>query len=162
MKDRSTTAEQTRSAAGLHACFLLLDRGDCVSSPGSLPRPDRPPKAAPSLIVRIDFVRARLELSGQLDRHTAHVLHDAISTLLQTDSDRWILHVARLTGFDPTGLRTISPPSRRPRRPRRGLPLVGPPPLLQAALAHPRLDHHALVPEQDTPASPNRVRAQPA
>src|SRR4051794_591024 len=117
MKDRSTTAEQTRSAAGLHAYFLLLDRGDSVSPPGSLPRPDRPPKAAPSLIVRIDFVRARLELSGQLDRHTVHVLHDAISTLLQTDTDRWIIHVAGLTGFDPTGLRTIGATYRRARPP---------------------------------------------
>jgi hypothetical protein len=84
-----------------------------VSSPGSLPRPDRPPKAAPSLIVRIDFVRARLELSGQLDRQSAHVLHDAISTLLQTDTDRWIINVAGLTGFDPTGLRTIGATYRR-------------------------------------------------
>src|SRR3954463_9553788 len=133
MKDRATTAEQTRSGAGLHAYFLLLDRGDFVSYPGSLPRPDRPPKAAPSLIVGIDFLRARLELSGQLDRHTAHVLHDAISTLLQTDSDRWILHVAGLTGFDPTGLRTIGATYRRgPRHPRRLTP-VGPPPPLPAA-----------------------------
>jgi hypothetical protein len=76
-----------------------------VSSPGSLPRPDHPPKAAPSLIVGIDFVRARLELSGQLDRHTAHVLHDAISTLLQTDTDRWTIHVAGLTdGTAPTSV----------------------------------------------------------
>src|SRR4051794_9397017 len=162
MKDRSTTAEQTRSAAGLHAYFLLLDRGDSVSSPGSLPRPDRPPKAAPSLIVRIDFVRARLELSGQLDRHTVHVLHDAISTLLQTDTDRWIIHVAGLPGFDPTGLRTIGATCRRALRHRRQLALVGPSPLLQAALARLRLDHHVLASEQDTPASPNRVRAQPA
>src|SRR3954454_17491369 len=162
MKDRSTPAEQTRSGAGLHAYCLLLDRGDSVSSPGSLPRPDRPPKAAPSLLVGIDFVRARLELSGQLDRPTVHVLHDAVSTLLQTDTDRWILHVAGLTGFDATGLRTIGATYRRALRHRRQLTLVGPSPLLQAALARPRLDHHVLASEQDTPASPNRVRAQPA
>src|SRR3954467_169232 len=157
MKDRSTTAEQTRSGAGLHAYFLLLDRGDFVSSPGSLPGPDHPPKAAPSLIVRIDFLRARLELPGQLDRHTAHVLHDAISTLLQTDTDRWTIHVAGLTDFDPTGLRTIGATYRRGVRHRRQLTLVGPSPLLQAALARLRLDHHVLASEQDTPASPNRV-----
>jgi anti-anti-sigma factor len=130
-----------------------------VSSPGSLLRPDHPPKAAPSLIVGIDFVRARLELSGQLDRHTAHVLHDAISTLLQTDTDRWILHVAGLTGFDPTGLRTIGATYRRALRHRRRLTLVGSSPLLQAALARLRLDHHVLAAEQNTPASPNRVCA---
>ena len=133
-----------------------------MSSPGFLLRPDRPQKAAPSLIVRIDFVRARLELSGQLDRHTAHVLHDATSTLLQTDSDRWIVHVAGLTGFDPTGLRTIGATYRRALRHRRRLTLIGPSPLLQAALARLRLDHHVLAAEQDTPAPPNRVRAQPA
>src|SRR3954452_13647074 len=159
MKDRSTPAEQTRPGPGLHAYFRLLDRGDCVSSPGSLPRPDRPPKAAPSLIVRIDFVRARLELSGQLDRHTAHVLHDAISTLLQTDSDRWILHVARLTGFDPTGLRTIGATYRRALRHRRQLTLVGSSPLLQAGLGRPPPPHHLPAPPQNTPASPNRVCA---
>ena len=130
-----------------------------MSSPGSLLRPDRPQKTAPSLIVRIDFARARLELSGQLDRHTAHVLHDAISTLLQTDSDRWIIHVAGLTGFDPTGLRTIGATYRRALRHRRRLTLVGPSPLLQAALARLHLDHHILAPEQDTPASPNQVCA---
>src|SRR3954465_14130605 len=66
MRDRLTTAEQTRSGVGPSRIYcLLLDRGDSVSSPGSLPRPDRPPKAAPSLIVRIDFVRARLPRSGQ-------------------------------------------------------------------------------------------------
>src|SRR4051794_3191669 len=185
MKDRSTTAEQTRSAAGLHACFLLLDRGDSVSSPGALPRPDRPPKAAPSLIVRIDFVRARLELSGQLDRPTVHVLHDAVSTLLQTDTDRWIINVAGLTGFDPTGLRPPPPPGGSPPRPGpppsappprgalapppRGAPRppppppVGPPPPpLRAPPPPPRPTHPAPPPDQNTPASPNRVRAQPA
>ena len=65
---------------------------------------DRPQKTGPSLIVRIDFTRARLELTGQLDRHTAHLLHDAISTLLQTNSNRLIMNVAGLTDFDPTGL----------------------------------------------------------
>ncbi len=130
-----------------------------MSSPGSLLRPDRPQKTGPSLIVRIDFVRARLELTGQLDRHTAHVLHDAISTLLQTDSNRWIMNVAELTGLDPTGLRTIGATYRRALRHRRQLTLVGTPPFLQAALARLRLDHHVLASEQDTPAPPNRVCA---
>ena len=130
-----------------------------MSSPGSLPRPDRPQKAGPSLIVRIDFVRARLELTGQLDRHTAHVLHDAVSTLLQTDNDRWIMNAAGLTGFDPTGLRTIGTTYRRALRHRRQLTLVDTPPLLQAALARLRLDHHVLATEEDTPAPPNRVCA---
>src|SRR3954454_18480174 len=162
MKDRSTPAEQTRSGAGLHAYCLLLDRGDSVSSPGSLPRPDRPPNAAPSLIVRIDFVRARLEPSRQIDSRTAAVLQDAISTLLQTDTDRWIINVAGLTGFDPTGLRTIGATYRRALRHRRRLTLIGPSPLLPAPRGPLRLDHHVLASEQDTPASPNRVRVQPA
>jgi anti-anti-sigma factor len=133
-----------------------------VFSPGSLLRPDRPPKTGPSLIVRIDFVRARLELTGQLDRHTAHVLHDAISTLLQTDSNRWIMNVAELTGLDSTGLRTIGTTYRRALRHHRQLTLVGTPPFLRTALARLRLDHHVLAAEQDTPAPPNRVCAQPA
>jgi anti-anti-sigma factor len=130
-----------------------------VSSPGSLLRPDRPPKTAPSLIVRIDFARARLKLTGQLDRHTAHVLHDAISTLLQTDSDRWIIHVTGLTGLDPTGLRTIGATHRRALRHHRQLTLVGTPPFLQAALARLRLDHHVLAAAKDTPAAPHRISA---
>ena len=130
-----------------------------MSSTGSLLRPDRPPKTGPSLIVRIDFVRARLELSGQLDRHTAHVLHDAISTLLPTDSDRWIIHVAGLTGLDPTGLRTIGATYRRALRHRRQLTLVGTPPVLQTALARLRLDHHVLPVAKDTPAAPHRISA---
>jgi anti-anti-sigma factor len=132
-----------------------------VSSPGSLPLPDRPQKAGPSLIVRIDFVRARLELTGQLDRHTAHVLHDAVSTLLQTDNDRWIMNAAGLTGFDPTGLRTIGTTYRRALRHRRRLTLVGPSPLLQAALARLRLDHHVLAAEQDTPPRPTGSAPSP-
>jgi anti-anti-sigma factor len=130
-----------------------------VSSTGSLLRPDRPQKTGPSLIVRIDFARARLELSGQLDRHTAHVLHDAISTLLQTDSDRWIMNVAGLTGLDPTGLRTIGATYRRALRHHRRLTLVGTPPVLQTALARLRLDHHVLPVAKDTPAAPHRISA---
>jgi anti-anti-sigma factor len=160
VEDRSTTAEQQHDQApSLHMYVLLLDRGDCVSSAGSLPRPDRPQKAGPSLSVRIDFVRARLELTGQLNRHTSHVLHDAISTLLQTDSDRWIINVAGLTGFDPTGLRTIGAIYRRALRHRRRLTLVDTPPLLQAALARLRLEHHVLATEEDTPTSSNWVCA---
>src|SRR3954451_23138876 len=140
---------------------LLQDRANPVPPPASLLRPDRPPKAAPSLIVRIDFVRARLELSGQLDRHTVHVLHDAVSTLLQTDTDRWIINVAGLTGFDPTGLRTIGATYRRVLRHRRRLTLVGPSPLLQAALGRLRLDHHVLASHQNTPPPPNPVCARP-
>jgi hypothetical protein len=63
--------------------------------------------------------------------------------------------------FLPTGLRTIGI-YRRALRHRRQLTLVGPSPLLQAALARLRLDHHVLASEQDTPASPNGVSAQPA
>jgi anti-anti-sigma factor len=132
-----------------------------VSSPGSLLRPDHPPKTAPSLIVRIDFARARLELTGQLDRHTAHVLHDAISTLLQTNSNRLIMNVAELTGLDPTGLRTIGATYRRALRHRRQLTLVGTPPFLQAALARLRLDQHVLASEQDIPARPTGSRPLP-
>ena len=130
-----------------------------MSSPGSLRRPDRPQKTGPSLIVRIDFVQARLELTGQLDRHTAHVLHDAISTLLQTDSNRWIMNVAELTGLDPTGLRTIGTTYRRALRHHRQLTLVGTPPFLQTALARLRLDHHVLPVAKDTPAAPHRISA---
>jgi len=130
-----------------------------VSSPGSLLRPDGPQKTGPSMLVRIDFIRARLELSGQLDRHTAHVLHDAISTLLQTDTDRWIINVAGLTGFDPTGIRTINGTYRRALRHRRQLTLVGTPPFLQTALARLRLDHHVLAAAKDTSAAPHRISA---
>jgi anti-anti-sigma factor len=130
-----------------------------VSSPGPLLRPDRPQKTGPSLIVRIDFVRARLELTGQLDRHTAHVLHDAISTLLQTDSNRWIMNVAELTGLDPTGLRTIGTTYRRALRHHRQLTLVGTPPFLRTALARLRLDHHVLASAENTPAAPHRISA---
>jgi anti-anti-sigma regulatory factor len=56
---------------------------------------------------------ARPELVGQLDRRTAHLLHDAISALLQTDRLLWTIDVTNLTVADHTGLRAVETTYRR-------------------------------------------------
>ena len=99
------------------------------------------PGDAPSLLVRLDLVAARLELVGQLDRRTAHLLHDAISALLQTDRPLWTVDVTGLTVADHTGLRAVETAYRRALVHGRALTLLGAFPGLHRALTRLDLDH---------------------
>jgi anti-anti-sigma regulatory factor len=102
------------------------------------------PGDAPSLLVRLDLVAARLELVGQLDRRTAHLLHDAISALLQTDRPLWTVDVTGLTVADHTGLRAVETAYRRALVHGRVLTLLGASAGLHRALAPVDLDTPAL------------------
>ncbi len=96
------------------------------------------------ILVRLDLMAARLELVGQLDRRTAHLLHDAISALLQTDRPLWTVDVAGLTVADHTGLRAVETAYRRALVHGRALTLLGASPALHRALTWLNLDHRAL------------------
>ena len=126
-----------------------------MSSTRPLPRVDASPgRDLPPLVVRLDLVGGRLELSGHLDHRTAHVVHDAVSALLHTGTPEWFLDTAGLTGCDHIGLRTIGIAYRRAVRHGRRLVVVGTAPWLQAALTRLRLDHHVLAAEYDAVAPP--------
>jgi anti-anti-sigma regulatory factor len=122
------------------AVALCLRRGDCVSvhslSPSGSPQGDPTP-----FLVRIDLTCGRLQLSGQLDRSTVHLLHDAISTLLLTDRDSWVVDATDLTGCDHRGVSAIGAAYRRALRHNRRMTLIGCALSLQRDLARLRLDH---------------------
>lgn len=97
-----------------------------------------------SFQVRIDLVGGHLDLAGQLDRRTVHLLHDAISTLLLTGGDVWMVDATHVTACDHVGIRGIGTAYRRALRHDRRLRLTGAPPFLREELIRLRLDHHLL------------------
>jgi anti-anti-sigma regulatory factor len=94
--------------------------------------------------IRIDLRARLLFLAGPLDRSTVHLLHDAISALLPTDRDVWVVAACHVTVFDRMGIRAIHAAQRRALRHRRRMQLVETPPALQDALSCLPLDHHLL------------------
>jgi hypothetical protein len=114
--------------------------------PGPLPPPDDFHAGPAPFVVRLDLVGGRLELADRLDHRTAHLVHDAVSALLQTDRGVWVQDVEALSGCDHSGLRTIGTAYRRALRHARALTLVGSPAWLLVALGRLRLDHHLLAP----------------
>ncbi|PWW22558.1 anti-anti-sigma regulatory factor [Geodermatophilus normandii] len=97
-----------------------------------------------SFQVRIDLVGCRVDLAGQLDRRTVHLLQAAISTLLLTDGDTWVVDATDVTACDPVGIRGIGAAYRRALRHDRRLRVTGAPPFLHEELIRLRLDHHLL------------------
>ena len=97
-----------------------------------------------SFQVRIDLVGCRLHLAGRLDRGTVHLLHDAISTLLLTDGDVWVVDATHVTACDRVGIRGIGAAYRRALRHDRRFELTGAPPFLRGELIRLRLDRHLL------------------
>ncbi len=97
-----------------------------------------------SFQVRIDLIGGHLDLAGHLDRRTVHLLHDAISTLLLTDGDTWVVDASHVTACDPVGIRGLGTAYRRALRHDRRLRLTGAPPFLHQELIRLRLDHHLL------------------
>jgi hypothetical protein len=63
--------------------------------------------------VRLDLVAGRLEVTGQLDHRTAHLVNDAISTLVHAGTQAWA--VSELAGRDRDCLRVIGAAYRRAR-----------------------------------------------
>jgi anti-anti-sigma regulatory factor len=103
----------------------LADHDEVILWPSTRPfRPRRSP-TAPRIVVRLDLVAGRLELIRRLDRRTAHLLHDAISALLQTDHPRWVVDVTGLTVCDRGGLRALNTAHHRSLRHHRKMTLLG-------------------------------------
>ena len=103
-----------------------------------------PPEDRADFVMRVDLDVGRVAVTGRLDRSTAHLLHDALSALLQTDHMRWQLDATALSDVDDVGLRAVGAAYRRALRHGRQLTLHGAPPALRAALTRLRLDHHIL------------------
>jgi anti-anti-sigma regulatory factor len=94
--------------------------------------------------IRIDLRAGLLFLAGPLNRSTVHLLHDAISTLLLTDRDVWVVDACHVTVFDRMGIHAIHAAQRRALRHHRLMQLVETPAALQEALGRRPLDHHLL------------------
>jgi anti-anti-sigma regulatory factor len=109
-----------------------------------LPNSPVDPHSATSFEIRIDLIGCRLHLAGRLDRSTVHLLHDAISTLLLTDGQAWVVDATQVTACDLWGIRGIGTAYRRALRHHRQLRLTGTPPFLESQLTRLRLDHHLL------------------
>ena len=92
------------------------------------------PENAPTLIVHLDLVEGRVELTGQLHRRTVHLLHDAVATLLLTDCPLWTVDITGLSSWDRLGLRALDAIRRRALRRGRRTTFVGAPPVLRTEL----------------------------
>lgn len=110
----------------------------------ALPAALGPADASACFRLRVDLGVGRLSLAGPLDRSTAHLLHDGISTLLLTDGAAWVVDVSLVTSCDRAGLRAIGSAYRRALRHDRRMRLVGTPPVLRYGLTRLRLDRHLL------------------
>ena len=94
--------------------------------------------------IRVDLASSRVAVTGRLDRRTAHLLHDALSALLQAEYTSWQLDVSELADVDDAGLRALGAAYRRALRHGGHLTLHGASPALRAALTRLRLDRHIL------------------
>jgi anti-anti-sigma regulatory factor len=94
--------------------------------------------------IRIDLRAGLLFLAGPLNRSTVNLLHDAISTLLLTDRDVWVVDACHVTVLDRMGIRAIHAAQRRALRHHRRTQLVETPAALQEALGRRPFDHQLL------------------
>jgi anti-anti-sigma regulatory factor len=100
-----------------------------------------PDRDSPSFTVRLDLIAGRVEVAGLLDRTTAHLFHDAISTLILADCPLWTVDVTELTTCEGMGLHSIGIAYRRALRENRRFRLVGTPPWLRQELTRLHLGH---------------------
>jgi anti-anti-sigma regulatory factor len=129
-----------------------------VSLPQSVPAAS--PHGDPSSFrIRIDLIGCRVQLAGQLDRRTVHLLHDAISSLLVTDGDVWVVDATDVTSCDRMGVCGIGVTYRRALRHGRRVKLIGAPPSLHRELTRLRLDHHLLDRGDALTAVPDNEKA---
>jgi len=115
-----------------------------VSRSGVLPELDLPASALAEFTVRLDLAKGRLVVAGELDHHTAPLVHDAIAVLAHAGNECWAVDVSGLSGRDEVCLRAISSAYRRALRTGRRMTLVGAPPSLRRALCRLRLDNHLM------------------
>jgi anti-sigma B factor antagonist len=62
----------------------------------------------PGLAVSINWVHGAVVLRGELDRHSAHHLVDALGALAATDHRCWVVDAADVTWCDAGGLRALA------------------------------------------------------
>jgi anti-anti-sigma regulatory factor len=115
-----------------------------MSVSGALPLQVPAPGPPTSFTVRVDLADGRLEVAGQLDHHTAPLVHDAVSVLAASECECWSMDVTGLAGRDEDCLRAIGSTYRRALRTGHRMRLIGAPPSLQRALCRVRLDAHLL------------------
>jgi anti-anti-sigma regulatory factor len=94
--------------------------------------------------VRLDLAGGVVTLTGVLDRATAHLLPDAVTTLLAGGPGRWRIDARGLAHCDDAGLRALSAAYRRARLHDRRVCVSSAQPWLCAALSRIRLDSHLL------------------
>lgn len=111
------------------------------------PRSGSGPDDGSPFTIRADLSCGWVYLSGELDDRSVHLVHDALTALLQGHQTRWNVDVAELTRVNAAGLRAIGAAYRRATRHRRQLTLHGASPALLQALAQLRLTRHLLVGE---------------
>ena len=70
--------------------------------------PSQPSPPVPPLSVTVDLPTARVRVSGELDRTSAHHLVDALDVLTTRPSRRWRLDASGVTFCDVGGLRALS------------------------------------------------------
>jgi anti-anti-sigma regulatory factor len=102
------------------------------------------PRPGPSFTIHVDLVGGRIRLAGLLDRGTAPLFQEAISALLRSSHDTWVVDTAGLVGCDQIGIRAIGAAYRRALRHNRRMTLTGAPPALRQSLGRLRLDNHLL------------------
>jgi len=95
----------------------------------SLHVPSAPPASVPvagviPFSVAIDVPGARLTVSGELDRETAHHLTDAVGSLSGTARPRWVLDARQVWFCDAEGLRSVVAAHRAARRAGRELTVL--------------------------------------
>ena len=73
-----------------------------------VPSTDAGPSPVPPLAVSVDLPCARVRVSGELDRESAHHLLEAVAILTSRHSRRWLLDAGDVTFCDAGGLRALS------------------------------------------------------
>ena len=111
---------------------------------------DPAPGGRPTLRVHVDHRTGRVAVIGRLGRRTGHLVHDAITVVLQSGRVRWLVDVTGLTA-DQAGLRVLGGAYRRLLRGGRQMILLGASPQLRQALHRLRLAPHVLDTTDDPP-----------
>ena len=105
----------------------------------------------PTLWVHVDHRAGRVAVVGRLGRRTGHLVHDAITVVLQSERIQWLFDVRGLTA-DQTGLRVLGGSYRRLLRGGRQMILLGASAQLRQALRRLRLAEHVLDATDDPPS----------
>jgi anti-anti-sigma factor len=119
------------------------------------------PETAPrTLLVSVDLRAGHVQLSGDLDRSSAHHLLDAVATLGLTDSPTWTVDAAGVTSFGAAGLRALARARAMAAARGRVLVLVGAPPFLTRLLTPGDRDRSPAGPAPRSPVRGQVVRCR--